>query len=282
VQPTASERSGSPASLVSWESLGLQGRNFVGTGPTPDELTAFSGRPAQEPVRAYVGLKSADDVQARAQLAARQLQRAGGFDRSVLVVVTTTGTGWAAAPPPPGWPASDTARLRALTGCATVGRGHPGGRPFRAGPQNDNEHRHGIVADPEEGSPDCLPVYRDRRNVRCADEASDLAAPSGPWPTPRLVYLQNASDPIVWWSGDLLLHQPDWLREPPGRDVLPAMRWLPWVTFWQVTADMVFSTGVPDGHGHVYLDAYVDAWAAVLQPPDWTAADTSNLYAAIG
>ena len=56
VEPTASERSGSPASLVPWEDLGLQGRNFVGKGPTPEELEAFSGRPAQEPVRAYVGL----------------------------------------------------------------------------------------------------------------------------------------------------------------------------------------------------------------------------------
>src|SRR6185436_11673255 len=47
VEPTASERSGSPASLVPWGDLGLQGRNFVGKGPTPAQLQAFSGRPAQ-------------------------------------------------------------------------------------------------------------------------------------------------------------------------------------------------------------------------------------------
>src|SRR5689334_17688883 len=46
VEPTAAERSGSPASLIPWDELGLQGRNFVGTGPTPAELEAFSGRPA--------------------------------------------------------------------------------------------------------------------------------------------------------------------------------------------------------------------------------------------
>src|SRR3954471_8314580 len=62
VRPTAPERSGSPASLVSWDSLGLQGRNFGGLGPTPEELTAFSGRPALEPVRVYAGLATADDV----------------------------------------------------------------------------------------------------------------------------------------------------------------------------------------------------------------------------
>ena len=59
------------------------------------------------------------------------------------------------------------------------------------------------------------------------------------------------------------------------------MRWLPWVTFWQVTADMVFSTGVPDGHGHVYKKEYVDAWAAVFQPPGWSADDTTRLRAMI-
>ena len=72
------------------------------------------------------------------------------------------------------------------------------------------------------------------------------------------------------------------LREPRGPDVLPAMRWLPWVTFWQVTADMVFSTGVPDGHGHVYQKEYVDAWAAVLEPQDWTATDTAKVRDVIG
>src|SRR4051795_1311522 len=94
VRPTAPERSGSPDSLVPWDDLGRQGRNFVGMGPTPKELQAFSGRPAQEPVRAYVGLASGSDVADRAALAVRDLERAGGFDRSVLVVVTTTGTGW--------------------------------------------------------------------------------------------------------------------------------------------------------------------------------------------
>jgi uncharacterized membrane protein len=48
------------------------------------------------------------------------------------------------------------------------------------------------------------------------------------------------------------------------------MFWIPFVTFWQVTADLPFATGVPAGHGHVYTREYVDAWAVVLQPPSWT------------
>jgi uncharacterized membrane protein len=342
VQPTAPERSGSPASLVSWESLGLQGRNFVGTGPTPDELTAFSGRPAQEPVRAYVGLKSADDVQARAQLAARELQRAGGFDRSVLVVVTTTGTGWVdpAASDSleyefdgdtamvamqysylPSWlsflvdqakardagralfdavygvwanlPAGERPRLyvfgeslgtfggeAAFSGLADITNRTDG--VLWAGPPNFNELWRGIVADRDAGSPEWRPVYQDGRTVRFADEASDLAAPSGPWPTPRLVYLQNASDPIVWWSPRLILQHPDWLRGERGPDVSPGMVWLPFVTFWQVTADLVFAVNVPDGHGHRYEADYANGWAEVTQPPGWTASDTERLRELIG
>ncbi len=93
LQPTAAERSGSPASLVPWDTLGRQGRDFVGRGPNVEDLTAFSGIPAQEPVRVYVGLRSAATGRARAELAVRELRRTGGFDRAVLVVATTTGTG---------------------------------------------------------------------------------------------------------------------------------------------------------------------------------------------
>ena len=59
-----------------------------------DELSAFNGRPAVEPIRAYAGLNSADGIKATARLAARELQRTGGLDRAVVAVATTTGTGW--------------------------------------------------------------------------------------------------------------------------------------------------------------------------------------------
>lgn len=41
-------------------------------------------------------------------------------------------------------------------------------------------------------------------------------------------------DPIVRWTPCLTFGEPDWLSEPHGRDVLKGMRWLPFVTFWQV------------------------------------------------
>jgi uncharacterized membrane protein len=342
VEPTAPERTGSPASLVPWQDLGLQGRNFVGTGPTVEQLTDFSGRPAVQPVRAYVGLASADAVGDRAALAVRELERAGGFDRSVLVVVTTTGTGWVDPA------ASDSLEYEFNGDTAMVGMQYsylpswlsflvdqvkardagralfdavygawsqlpPTSRPqlyvfgeslgtfggeaafsgladiqnrtdgvLWAGPPNFNELWRGIVAGRDAGSPEWLPVVDHGRTVRFADEASDLNGPSGPWGEPRVVYLQNASDPIVWWSPRLILNHPDWLRGQRGPDVSGSMVWIPFVSFWQVTADLVFSTGVPDGHGHKYEADYVNGWAAVAQPPGWTDADTERLRQSLG
>ncbi|HEV7421162.1 MAG TPA: alpha/beta-hydrolase family protein [Mycobacterium sp.] len=96
--PTTPLRSGGPQSLVTWESLGHQGRVFMTGGPTVDDLTKFNGAgngpAATEPIRAYAGLNSADGIKATAALAARELQRTGGLNRKVVAVATTTGTGW--------------------------------------------------------------------------------------------------------------------------------------------------------------------------------------------
>ena len=93
-QPADPARSGGADSSVLWEDLGRQGRAFVSGGPGASEINEFSGGGALEPVRVYVGLRSASTLQARADLLLEELQRTGAFDREVLVVATTTGTGW--------------------------------------------------------------------------------------------------------------------------------------------------------------------------------------------
>lgn len=93
-QPTAADRTGSPASLVKWKELGRMGRRFIASGPTAAEISAVAGRPAQEPVRVYVGLAARDTAQARARLALDELKRQHGFERKLLIVITPTGTGW--------------------------------------------------------------------------------------------------------------------------------------------------------------------------------------------
>jgi uncharacterized membrane protein len=93
-RPTLASQTGSPDSLVDWGDLGHQGRSFVSGCPTAAELEKFFGTPVATPVRVYVGLNSADGPEERARMALDELKRAGGFERSVLLLVTPTGTGW--------------------------------------------------------------------------------------------------------------------------------------------------------------------------------------------
>jgi uncharacterized membrane protein len=58
----------------------------------------------------------------------------------------------------------------------------------------------------------------------------------------------------------------------------PDMRWYPYVTFWQVLLDLPMGGSVPPGYGHNFGSAsYVDAWAAMTQPPGGTDAKAEAL-----
>ncbi len=330
-------RSSGPQSLVSWQSLGHQGRIFVRGGPTVAQLTAFSGTAAIEPIRAYAGLDSADGITAAAELAARDLQRAGGLQRAVIAVGTTTGTGWINEAEAdaleymyngntaivsmqysflPSWLSflvdKENARHAGQALFEAVDRlvrampegqrpklvvfgeslGSFGGEaPFLSlnnvlarsdgalfsGPTFQNTIWTDLTSTRDRGSPQWLPIYDRGTYVRFAARPRDLNRPDPQWKTPRVVYLQHASDPIAWWHPGLLFSEPDWLSEKRGYDVLPETTWIPVVTFLQVSADMAVATGVPQGHGHVYVADVADAWAAVLQPPGWTPDKTAKL-----
>ena len=66
-QPTISWASGSPVSLIEWDSIGRRGKSFIVGAATTEELTEFLGREAQEPLRVYVGLRSRPTPQLRAE-----------------------------------------------------------------------------------------------------------------------------------------------------------------------------------------------------------------------
>ncbi|MBF6206940.1 alpha/beta hydrolase [Nocardia asteroides] len=341
VQPRQPERSGSPTSLAKWETLGFEGRWFVSHGPTASRITSVTGRPAKEPIRAYVGLESVEGGVEPADLAVSELERTGAFDRKALVVVTTTGTGWVnslAAGAIEYMYDGDTAIvatqysylpsvlsfLADRTKAAAAGRDlfdavyeHWTARPPQArpkllvygeslgsqgseaafdgladlrakvdgalwvGPPNSNRLWQQFVARRDPGSREVQPLYADGLVVRFASDSADLARPSSEWRAPRIAYLQHASDPIVWWSTDLIFSQPDWLSEPRGSDVSSQMRWWPFVTFWQVAADLTNAQGVTDGHGHRYGTLVLDGWAAIAAPPDWTAARSERIRAEV-
>ena len=110
-------------------------------------------------------------------------------------------------------------------------------------------------------------------------EIAAVAAP--PWGSPRVLFLQHPSDPVVWWSSDLLFRAAGLARGATGFDRSRAMRWYPIVTFWQVGADLTVSAGSsessPFGHGHNYGRSQLDGWVAVAAPEGWTPADTERI-----
>jgi uncharacterized membrane protein len=152
------------------------------------------------------------------------------------------------------------------------------------GPPNASTLWAGLTARRDPGTPEVQPRYDNGRTVRFAQsqspaEIAAVAAP--PWRGARVLFLQHPSDPVVWWSPELLFERPDWLSEFPGFDRSPSMRWYPIVTFWQVSADMAGNvtdpTGTPPGHGHDYADLQLDGWVAVAAPPHWTGSDTERI-----
>lgn len=91
--PTSAGRSGGPGATSTWETLGRQGRYFVSDGPTAAQISAFTGRPALDPIRVYAGQAAASTPQDRADLVVDELTRTGAFDRRWLVIVVTSGLG---------------------------------------------------------------------------------------------------------------------------------------------------------------------------------------------
>ncbi len=345
VQPQQPERSGSPTSLAAWDTLGLQGRNFVGTGPHADELSHLSGRPAKEPIRVYVGLNTADSDTSRMSVLMSELERTGAFTRKVLVIVPTTGTGWINPVAArslemmyngdtaivgsqysylPSWISFLADRQKSLDSGRTMidaihdrwaqlppdhrpklllygeslgsmaGQGAFGWLPdisrmgfssvLWVGPPDASPLWRAVTERRDPGTPEVDPRYDNGRTVRFSqanDAAAIRRATAAPWQGTRILFLQHASDPIVWWSQDLLFNRPDWLKEPPGRDRSALMRWYPIVTFWQVAADLTNAESVPGGHGHNYGDFVLDGWAAVAAPDGWTPQDTERIRVAL-
>jgi uncharacterized membrane protein len=344
-QPTAAQRSGSPESFAAWDTLGFQGRNFVASGPSADELAEVNGRPALEPVRVYAGLQTADTAESRMAVLLSELERTGAFERELLVIIPTTGTGWVNPVAAraletmyngdtalvalqysylPSWisfladrqTSMDSGRmlidavhdrwlqrpperrpelvlygesLGSMAGQAAFGFLPDVSRMgfdsvLWVGPPNASPLWDALMVRRDPGTPQVHPRYDNGRTVRFSpanDPAEIRRDTEAEWDGTRVLFLQHPSDPIVWWSPDLMFSRPDWLHEPPGKDRTASMRWYPIVTFWQVAADMTNASGVPGGHGHNYGDSVLDGWAAVAPPPGWTPADTERIRAAL-
>ena len=104
---TGTTVSGGPNSLVPWATLGREGRRHAvaHVQPTPLRnrppgvpdlcIETVMGQPAKAtPVQVYIGLDSGRDARTRVELAMAELDRAGAWDRSVLMLISPTGTGY--------------------------------------------------------------------------------------------------------------------------------------------------------------------------------------------
>lgn len=99
--------SGGPGSLVPWQSLGREGRRHALTYVRPQPLidrpagapdlsieTVMREPAKSAPAQIYVSLDSAPTVSERVDLALREMDRTGAFDRSLIMLVSPTGTGY--------------------------------------------------------------------------------------------------------------------------------------------------------------------------------------------
>lgn len=137
-----------------------------------------------------------------------------------------------------------------------------------------------ITAGRAAGSPAWAPRFRDGSLVRFTTQTDHTAEADASWGPIRIVYLQYASDPIVFFSPATLWRRPDWMVAPRGPDVSPSLAWVPVVTFFQLVFDMMTATSTPAGYGHVYAAGdYLTGWLAVTAPEGWTAPELDRLRA---
>jgi uncharacterized membrane protein len=138
-----------------------------------------------------------------------------------------------------------------------------------------------ITNNRDANSPQWQPIYEQGKHVRFAATNENIQQNQSTWQFPRVLYMQHASDPVVWFNFDLLLNKPDWLKEPRGPDVSNKIQWYPFITFFQVTVDQFFGVTVPNGHGHNYPNTIVNSWSAIAAPPNWNNEQATKLQSII-
>ena len=127
-------------------------------------------------------------------------------------------------------------------------------------------------------SPPWLPRFRNGSFARFMNQDGGNVPSDTPWGPTRIVYLQYASDPIVFFDFRDFYRPPAWLSEPRGPDVSHDLRWYPVVTALQLGVDAPLSMQAPVGYGHVYAaQHYIDAWLEVTGVSDWSPADIARL-----
>lgn len=78
-----------------------------------------------------------------------------------------------------------------------------------SGPPSFNTLFGGFRDHRQPGSPEIQSVYQDGQIVRFTNDPATGIPPKGqPWNGTRVLYLLHPSDPVVWWSPDLISSRP--------------------------------------------------------------------------
>jgi uncharacterized membrane protein len=113
--PTSPFVSGSTTSYVAWSSLSLQGRRYIGTRISKEQLNRdLAIKRALDPIRIYIGVDSADTEQDRVALALAEIDRTHALDRDIVVLIAPTGTGYV------NYVMSDTVEYLSKGNCAMI------------------------------------------------------------------------------------------------------------------------------------------------------------------
>ncbi len=133
------------------------------------------------------------------------------------------------------------------------------------------------------GTPEWLPRFRDGSVIRFANQQHAPDQFAAPWGPLRVIYLQYASDPVVFFDAASAFREPEWMKAPRGPDVSPELTWIPVVTMLQLLFDMMIATTSPIGYGHIYAPQhYIDCWVSLtgaqISPEDL--ARLKSLFAA--
>lgn len=151
-----------------------------------------------------------------------------------------------------------------------------------AGPPFPSQLWQSTTRDRVPGTPVWLPRFRDGSVVRFTNQQDHLSWPGARWGAMRIVYLQYGSDPITFFTPSIFYRKPEWMSGQRAPDVSPTFRWVPGITFLQLSVDMITGMDTPPGFGHVFAaDHYMNGWIAVTQPTGWNEAQLAKLRNAI-
>jgi hypothetical protein len=267
------------------EAAGGEARAFLAGTPEAAQL-ATTGRPAVRPLRIYVPSRGGTTPADAARAAADALDRAGAFDRRALLVALPTGSGWVNPDAP--------AALERIEGgdVATVAVQYasaPSWLAYLLGGLGAQDAARALFAAIAQRLDERAAAHPGARRPRVLVYGESLGAWSGLVTTPRNTGLPQIADGALWAGvpadvqGDLRTGDQDGrvlaldhVDDPvaawsPKLLVRPSQRWtpswLPLVSFWLATGDVITARQVPDGHGHVYGRELEGAWRTILGSP---------------